>query len=342
MTRFDETIYPLGGKKFIRLLIILLIILFIGTIGYMSIEGWSPLESLYMTVITITTVGYGEVKEVSVAGRIFTILIIFLGIGIIAYILAMVAQAMVDLQVRSIIGRKKLGLKIRSLKNHYIICGFGRIGKIITLELKSDKLPMVVIGNDPEEMQDLENEDIPYITNDATSEEVLLEAGVERAKGLVSVVASDADNLFITMSARTLNPQLFILARADEEATQKKLMRAGANKVVMPYLIGGQKMAQIITKPAVTDFLEFAVDNRDIGLEMGELVAGEKCRLHGCSLVDSGIRQDLDVIIVAIRTREGEMKFNPSSQTLIEAGDTLISLGKSDDLEKLASILSGD
>lgn len=342
MTRFDETIYPLGGKKFIRLLIILLIILFIGTIGYMSIEGWSPLESLYMTVITITTVGYGEVKEVSVAGRIFTILIIFLGIGIIAYILGMVAQAMVDLQVRSIIGRKKLGLKIRSLKNHYIICGFGRIGKIITLELKSDKLPMVVIDNDPEEMQDLENEDIPYITNDATSEEVLLEAGVERAKGLVSVVASDADNLFITMSARTLNPQLFILARADEEATQKKLMRAGANKVVMPYLIGGQKMAQIITKPAVTDFLEFAVDNRDIGLEMGELVVGEKCRLHGCSLVDSEIRQDLDVIIVAIRTREGEMKFNPSSQTLIEAGDTLISLGKSDDLEKLASILSGD
>ena len=144
------------------------------------------------------------------------------------------------------------------------------------------------------------------------------------------------------LRARSLNPQLFILARSDEEATQKKLVRAGANKVVMPYLIGGQKMAQIITKPAVTDFLEFAVDNRDIGLEMAELVVGEKCRLHGCSLVDSGIWQDLDVIIVAIRTKEGEMRFNPSSQTLIEAGDTLISLGKSDDLEKLASILSGD
>ena len=341
MSKFDRSNSQTGPKMVAKGLVILVVILFIGSVGYMLIEGWDFLDSLYMTVITITTVGFGEVREVTVLGRVFTIFIIFFGIGIIAYILGMVAQAMVELQVRSIIGRRKLGKKMRSMKNHYIICGYGRIGKIIARELAANKMPLVVIENDPEEKQTLENERTPYISDDATSEEVLMEAGVERAKGLVSVVASDADNLFITITARGLNPKIFILARADEEHTEKKLLRAGANKVVMPYLIGGHKMAQTLIKPAVTDFIDFAVDNREMGLEMGELVVSEKSRLNGATLVDSGIRQEMDVIIVAIRTKEGEMRFNPSSQTRIEAGDTLISLGKSHDLEKLGSILSG-
>ena len=342
MISSESRMSPLSYGKVVRALAILLIILFIGSTGYMVLEKWGFLESLYMTVITITTVGFGEVREVSQAGRIFTIVIIFLGIGIIAYILGMVAQAMVELQVRSLIGRKKLGLTIRSIKNHYIICGFGRIGKIITRELKMNKIPMVVIEQDPEGRQIFENEDIPYIADDATSEDALLEVGIERAKGLVSVVASDADNLFITMTARALNPELYILARADEEHTEKKLYRAGANKVVRPYLIGGRKMAQTIIKPAVTDFIELTVHNKKIGLAMEELIVSEKSRLHGAALIDSRIRQEMDVIIVAIRKKDGDMEFNPSSQTRIEAGDTLISLGKSDDLEKLGEILSGD
>jgi voltage-gated potassium channel len=293
-----------------------------------------------MTVITITTVGFQEVKSVSIAGRVFTIFIIFSGVGIIAYILGMVAQAMVDVQVRSIIGRRRLGIKLRSIKNHYIVCGFGRIGRIICRELKAHKIPMVVIDNHPRFIQAIETEEIPFIHDDATSEEVLIEVGIERARGLISVVASDADNLFITMSARGLNSGLFILARADEEQTEKKLIRAGANRVVMPYLIGGQKMAQTIIKPAVTDFLEFAVHNKDISLEMEELVVGESSKLNGLTLIDSNIRQKLDVIIVAIRKNNGDMSFNPSSQTRIEAEDTLICLGKSDDLVQLARILS--
>ncbi|MEJ2724074.1 MAG: potassium channel protein, partial [Deltaproteobacteria bacterium] len=303
---------------------------------------WNFLDALYMTVITITTVGYREVGNVSEAGRVFTIIVIFLGMGIIAYILGIFAQAMVDFQVRALIGRRRLGLKIRSMKNHYIICGFGRIGKIICRELKANNIPMVVIDTNPENRQILEDEGVTYIADDATSEDVLMEAGIERAKGLISVVASDADNLFITMSARGLNPALFILARADGEQTEKKLLRAGANRVAMPYLIGGQKMAQTIVQPAVTDFLEFTVHNKDIGLEMGELVVSEKSRLNGMTLIESGIRQEMDVIIVAVRKKDGEMKFNPSSQTRIEAGDILISLGKSDDLRKLSKILSLD
>ena len=342
MYKLDDRISPISHYKVAKGFVILVVILLMGSVGYMAIEGWDFLDSLYMTVITITTVGFGEVREVTVLGRIFTIFIIFFGIGIIAYILGMVAQAMVELQVRSIIGRRKLGLKMRSIKNHYIICGYGRIGKIITRELEANEMPMVVIDNDPEEKQTLEQEQTPYIIDDATSEEVLLEAGVERAKGLVSVVASDADNLFITITARGLNPDLFILARSDEEHSEKKLLRAGANKVVMPYLIGGHKMAQTLIKPAVTDFIDFAVGNREMGLEMGELVVSGSSRLNGATLIDSGIRQEMDVIIVAIRTKDGEMRFNPSSQTRIESGDTLISLGKSHDLEKLATVLSGE
>jgi voltage-gated potassium channel len=333
---------PLGQGRALKALGILVTILLIGTIGYRCLEGWDFLDSLYMTVISITTVGYREVGEVSDAGRIFTIFIIFSGIGIIAYILGMTAQAMVEFQVRSIIGRRKLGLKMKSIKNHYILCGFGRIGKIIAREMKLNKIPMVVIDNTPEERELLETEEIPFIIGDATVEEVLLEAKIEEAKGLVSVVASDADNLFITMSARGLNPKLFILARSDQEHTEKKLLRAGANKVVSPYLLGGHKMAQSIIKPAVTDFIEFTVHNRKIGLGIEELRVSEESRLNGVSLIDSGIRQDMDVIIVAIRKKEGEMKFNPSSESAIEAEDTLIALGKRDDLEKLAAILSGE
>lgn len=320
---------------------ILLMILAVGTAGYMIIERWSFLDSLYMTVITITTVGYREVARVSAAGQIFTIFIIFSGVGVIAYILGQVAQVMVDIQVKSLIGRKKLGQRMKSLKDHYILCGFGRIGSIISRELMENRIPMVVIDNDPEKKASLESEQIPYINDDATSDEILMEAGIERAKGVISVVASDADNLFITMTARGLNPEIFILARADGEATEKKLLRAGANRVVMPYHIGGHKMALTIIKPAVTDFLDFTVQGKHIELEMGEVRVGERSRLNGMTLVESGIRQELDVIIVAVRKGDGAMRFNPSSQTRIEAGDVLISLGRSEDLAKLKQILSG-
>ncbi len=331
-----------GSGNIIRALIMLGLVLLIGTAGYAVIEGWKILDAIYMTVITITTVGYGEVRAVSPTGRVFTIALICMGMGIIAYTLGMVAQAMVELQVRSILGRKRLSLKIKSIKNHYILCGYGRIGRIISHELKASRIPLLVIDNNPDSKQGLEQQDIPYIIDDATSEDVLIEAGIERAKGLISVVLSDADNLFITMTARGLNPGLFILARAEEEKSHKKLLRAGANRVVLPYLIGGQKMAHTITKPAVTDFLELTIHDKDIELEMGELLVKDRSRLKGVTLADSGIRQEMNVIIVAITKGDGEMAFNPSSETRIETGDTLIALGPDNDLKKLSAILSGE
>jgi len=330
-----------GSRNIIRALIMLGLVLLIGTAGYMVIEGWQLLDAIYMTVITITTVGFREVRTVSPPGKIFTLVLICMGMGIIAYTLGMVAQVMVEFQVRSILGRRKLGLKIKSIKNHYILCGYGRIGRIISQELKSSRIPLLVVDSNPDSKQSFEQQDIPYIIDDATSEDVLIEAGIERAKGLISVVLSDADNLFITMTARGLNPGLFILARAEEEQSRKKLLRAGANRVVLPYLIGGQKMAHTITKPAVTDFLELTVHDKNIELEMGELLVKDRSKLKGVTLADSGIRQEMNVIIVAIRKENGEMAFNPSSETRIETGDTLIALGPDNDLKKLSAILSG-
>jgi voltage-gated potassium channel len=338
---FDTERGPLGPRQIIKGFTILLAVLAFGTAGYMLIEHWSFLDALYMTVITITTVGYREVIPVSENGRIFTIFIIFSGMGIIAYILGIVAQAMIDFQVRSIIGRRRLGMKIRSIKDHYIICGYGRIGKIIGRDLLASKIPMIVIDSEPDIHSTLQDMNIPFIHDDATSEDVLVEAGIERAKGLVSVVGSDADNLFITMTARGLNPGLFILARAEQEHTEKKLIRAGADRVVLPYLIGGQRMAQTLIKPAVTDFLEFTVHNQEMGLEMAELEVRKGSSLDQLTLIDSGIRQKFDVIIMAVRKKSGDMAFNPSSTTKIEAGDILIALGKNKDIEELAAILSG-
>ena len=336
-----DGLYELGYKSIARGLGFIVGVVGFGVLGYMVLEGWPFLDALYMTVITITTVGYGEIGQLSQGGRIFTIILIFLGIGIMAYFLGVVAQAMVELQIRSIIGRRKLGLKIKSMKNHYIICGYGRIGRIISHELKTQKIPILVLDNSPNSRDLLEADGIPYIIDDATNEEVLMEAGIERAKGLVAVVSSDADNVFITLTARGMNPGLFIVSRADDEKVQRKLLRAGADRVVMPYLIGGQKMAQTIIRPAVTDFLEFTVHDKDIELKLEELNVSPGSKLNGVTLMDSGIRQEMNIIIVAIRKAEGKMVFNPSSQTRIEAGDTLIALGHGNELERLGQILRG-
>lgn len=331
-----------GFRSIFRGAVLLCLVLILGTSGYMLIEGWPLLEGLYMTVITITTVGYGEVRTVSEPGRIFTVFLIFAGMGIMAYTLGIVAQIMVEFQVRDLIGRRKLGLKLKNIKDHYILCGYGRIGEVIAHELKTNGVPLLVIEQDPQSKEKLRSHDYPYIIDDATSEDVLVEAGILRAKGLVTVVLSDADNLFITMTARGMNPGLFILSRASQAATEKKLIRAGANKVVMPALIGGLRMVHTILRPAVTDFFDVTMQDNNIALKMEELKVQEKSRLNGVRLMDSGIRKGMNVIIVAIRDKAGNMSFNPSSDVAMEAGTTLIALGPNADLEKLERTLSGD
>jgi voltage-gated potassium channel len=321
------------SKLFYPILVITAVIAY-GTVGYMLIEGWSLLDSLYMTVITLTTVGYEEVHVLSDKGRLFSIVLMISGIGSMFYALGVGARVLLEGELRYILGRKRLSKKIENLKNHYIICGFGRMGKIICSELMQNKAPFVVIEGDPEIVATMDA-DILALQGDATQDSVLKEAGIERAKGLISVLASDASNLYVVLSARGLNPNLNIVARASEEGAEQKLMRAGADNVVSPYFIGGIRIAHTILKPAVVDFIEFATKSGNLELQMEEVKVSAGSRINGQSLDQSGIRKDLGIIIVAIKRESGEMEFNPTSASVIREGDTLVAMGETKNLDAL-------
>ncbi len=317
----------------------LLLVLVGGTLGYSLLEEWGPLDALYMTVITITTVGYGEVKPLSQGGVLFTMILILFSVGMVAFIVVGLARIMVEGEIRRIFGRRKLEKKIGGLKDHYIVCGYGRIGSYICSELAERPAPFVVVETDPEVTQRIEDANYHYVHGDATDEQTLTKAGIESAKCLVATVASDADNLYITLTARELNPNLYILSRATDENAQKKLLTAGANKVVSPYLIGAHRMAMALLRPTVVDFMEIAMQRKSIELQMEEIRVDHIGRLPSPTLRDSGIRSDLDLIIVAIKKESGQMMYNPSSEVQIEAGDTLITLGERKNLDKLEKLV---
>ena len=329
-------------KRLLVPAIVILIAFFTGITGYMLIEGWNFLDSIYMTIITLSTVGYGEVHEVGPGGRIFTVFLILFGIMLITYTAGWVTKNFIEGELREILGRRKLGKQIKSLRDHYIICGYGRIGKIICQELSMRLIPLVIIEKDERVRNELEHDNILYLDLDATQEETLTEAGVEKAKGLISVVGSDPENVYICLTARGLNPGLFILSRAEDEGSETKLHQAGANKVILPYRIGGRRMAQAIIRPTVSDFLESAIHDQSYELNIEEIAIGEDSQLNNLTLGESGIRQEMDIIIIGIEQKDGTMVFNPSSQTKIVAGDILIAMGRNRDLERLrAALLQG-
>ena len=327
-------------KKLLFSILMFLVVVLFGIFGYTWIEGWNFLDSLYMTIITLSTVGYGEVREIGPGGRVFTVLLIVFGLFTITYIVGLVAETLVAGEIRSVLGRRKVSKKIKSLRDHYIICGYGRIGSIICKGLTRKAIPLMVIEKDEHVQEELEQDEILYLQGDATHEETLLEAGIEKAKGLVSVVSSDAENVYICLTARGLNPRLYILSRAEDEASERKLLRAGANKVILPYILGGRRMVQAIIRPTVSDFLESAVHDQSFELAIEEITVGEDSRLANQSLVDSGIRQEMDVIIIGIKQKAGTMIFNPSSQTKIQSDDILIAMGRNKDLETLRRVLT--
>lgn len=292
----------------------------------MVIEGWNLFDSIYMTIITITTVGYREIHELSFTGKIFTIILVICGVGAVLYVLTAGAKIVLEGELQEIFGRKRLERKIRELRDHYIICGYGRMGRIICRELKEGNINFVIIEKDSEITP--EKEDILILRGDATKDETLKEAGIANARGIISVLPSDAENLFVVLSARVLNPNLFIVARAGEEGSEQKLLRAGADRVVSPYHIGGLRIAHTVLKPAVVDFIEFATKSGNIDLQMEELTVQDGSKLAGLTLDECGIGRDLGIIIVAIKKTTGDMRFNPTFRTTINAGDTLIALGE--------------
>ncbi len=312
--------------------------LLFGSLGYVWLEGWSFFDALYMTVISLTTVGYGEVRPLTKVGRAYTMVLILTGVGFMLYVFGTVARVVVEGEIREVLGKRKLQKHLKRLKDHYVICGFGRIGEIIVRQLSQANIPLVVVENNPEALARLEAAGYHYVAGDATREEVLLEAGIERAKGLVAVVRSDAGNVYIVLTARSLNPRLFIVARGEEPGARQKLLRAGADRVESPYEMGGTKMAQSIMRPTVVTFMELAM-HQGVEWSMEEIAVGSHSPLIGVPLKDTGIRRELNLILVAIKRADGEMLFNPTPDTVLLAGDTLIAVGMRQNLEALERIV---
>lgn len=321
-------------------IILAFLILVMGTIGYMVLEGWGFMDALYMTVITISTVGYSEVRPVDEIGRIFTIFIVLTGVGFSLYVAGAVVQFMVEGRVRQILGRRRLDRKISRLKNHYIVCGYGRIGRVLTRNLTGKIPDIVVIEKDTTLVPVMDEDGILYLSGDAAEENILIKAGITRARGLVAVLATDTDNVFLVLTARQLNPDLAIFARAGREASKAKFMMAGATIVESPYEMGALRMAQRILRPKVTSFLDFALSSKRKDILMEEIPVSEQSKIANVMLKDSGIRQKYNLIIIAIEKANNEMIFNPSFESRIHPGDTLIAVGEEHNLLALANSLN--
>lgn len=309
-----------------------------GVIGYILIEGWTFLESLYMTIITVATVGYKEIRPLSSTGIWFTIILIVLGAGFALYSFGTILEMMVEGGVQDILGRRRVERDIKKLKNHYIVCGYGRIGKVVVEELLKQDLSLIVIETDAGKVQEMLEQGILAIQGNAGDENVLKRAGIEQARGVVCVAASDADNLFITITARGLNKNLLITARAETRETEKKMLQVGANKVVSPYLIGAYRLVNTILKPAVTQFIELSSIEREMDVRLEEIRVGDKSILSDKLLKETPIRSELGIIVVGIEKQDGKMLFNPPSDQVIESGDTLITIGTREQTAKLVKM----
>ncbi|MFV0437411.1 MAG: potassium channel family protein [Desulfopila sp.] len=317
----------------------LCITILLGTIGYVVIEGMTPFDALYMVLITISTVGFGEIKPLSEPGRAMTLVIIICGISLLTYTLGQIATVFLEGELRKILGRRKLEKQIASLTGHYIICGYGRIGQIIVKELKDASMPLVVIEQDQTGIDQLEAEGVLYLMMDATSDDTLEAAGLARARGLVTAVSSDADNVFISLSAKGMRPDIFILARASDAKNERKLLRAGASRVVCPYDIGGRRMAEILNKPTVVDFLDQTMMRSELGLQMEEARIPKDSTITGKTVMSSNLRHQFGVIIVAIKRQTGEMVFNPGPTEVFNTGDVIVVIGKRAELARMVESL---
>lgn len=305
-----------------------------GTVGYHSLEGWSYFDSLYMTVITLGTVGFGETHPLSQNGRVFTIFLILGGAFTMAAAVTSVIRSIVSGEVQRLLGRQRMERMLASVTSHVIVCGYGRMGRIICEELAQANQSFVVIDRNHELIEHFPSRIGVALEGDATSDDMLKKAGIERARALVSAVPHDADNLFITLSAKLLNEKIFVVARAEDPASETKLTRAGANRVVAPYLLGGGRVVQAVLRPSVLDFIDLATRTQHIELQMEETYVREGSVLIGKKLSESMTRQNR-IIVVAIKRSSGNMEFNPGGETVLNSGDTLISLGHRRDIDRL-------
>jgi len=320
-------------------LVILSLVFAYSVLGYVVIERWNVLDAVYMTVITVTTVGFNEVHPLTAAGRVFTISVIVGGVGTMLYTLGIFGELLVDGKLAEYARRRRMERSVAGLKDHYIICGYGRIGSRVYQEFQADGAPAVVVESNPQPLALLRTTTIPHVEGDAASDDVLLRAGIQRARGLVSCVDSDERNVFITLTARSLNPRLLIVARSSYPDSAEKLRRAGANQVVSPYHLGARRMAALAVRPVLVDILDTVLHGENVDLVVEELVVLPGSPLLGKSIAESGLRAN-GAHILAVKQKSSPVRLNPPDSLVLESDDLLVAMGTRAQLnaaEKLAS-----
>ncbi len=325
---------PVRGFQ-LSILTLLAIIVFATTV-YMLIERMSLIDALYMTLITISTVGFGEVRPLSPGGRIFTMILIFLGVGVVATTISNAIGIVLGPRLWLSIRQRTMERLLMTIEDHYVVCGYGRMGQQIIDDLRARGEPFVLVESDPERAESLLEDNIPFVIGDATNDETLLQAGIERARGLVAAVDSDPDNVMIVLTARELNPKLFIVARVTSGENENKLRRAGANRVVSPYQIGGHRLALALLRPAVNDFLDKIFSfHEDMDMEIGQIYLRAESRLAGQTVATCELRNTHGVSILAIQKPNREVIVTPSPGQQLEVGSTLIIIGSPDTIYEL-------
>ena len=322
--------------KTLKQSVVYILILFVfGTAGYSIIEGWGIFDALYMTIITLSTTGFKEFQPLSLAGRIFTMFLIIMGVSFLFYALGKINYVIFEEQI---FRRGKMQKQLKNLKDHYIVCGHGKMGEKITSELFTRKKSFVVIEKNEDHILNFKENNYAYIHGDATEDEVLLKAGIKDAVGLVAVLSDDIANVYATLTARGLNDKFKIIVRADSDSSRQKLLKAGADKVILPYELSGFRITQALLKPKVVDYMDELFSLPDLGLQIEEISIGEKSKLLGKTLANSGLRGKLNVIILSIYRKDGKLIYNPRSETEIQSGDTLVVIGEIGELKTLEEI----
>ena len=318
-------------------------LLFAGTAGYMLLEQMSVVDALYLTVITLATVGYSEVRPqgLDAAGRLFTISLIVSGVLVFASALRNAAELALGDELRHRMEKRRMQRAIDELRDHYIICGYGRVGQAIVHELQQRDVPLVVVESDPAAVRHLQTNRFLFVEGDATRDDVLQSAGVERARGLLAVISSDGGNVLIVLTARTLNPKVEIIARAGQRDMEDKLRRAGANAVLSPYEIGGRRMALAAIRPAVNEFLETVVHSREMRTDMDEVRLHAGAPLVGLTVASANLREKWGAVIVAIKRPNGSFEISPRPDRILEEGDCLLIVAESENLRALAELGAG-
>ncbi len=314
-----------------------------GTLGFHWVEGWSLFDAFYMALITLSTVGYAEIYPLSDAGRLFASILILVGVTVTLVSIALLGDFIIKLELADYFGRRRNKRMLGKLKHHYIVCGLGRVGRGVIGELQYANAPIIAIDQDPERARWVSDQGIPTLVGDSTEDGVLIEAQIKDAKGLVAALSSDADNVYVTLSARGLNADLLIAARATDDSAEDKLRRAGATTVLTPYTYIGHRLAQSMLRPHVLGFLDIATVFResDLELEFEQIRVSESSRVAGKSLQDSDLREDYVVIVLAVIKPDGDTQFNPLATTRIEARDVLIVMGERAKLQRLEADLEG-